>query len=229
MRRDRSANVRLRPYLKHSDLGETAFEVLLKTAPTATTLSTEAVANLFLRLHGARGPAAKLPILSQGLRSCTPLEAKYLIKILTGDLRIGLKEGLVEDGIGQAFAAPPNGVRNANLLLGDIGETAKLAQQGLLASATLTPFRPLKSMLASPEPSAADIWARVVEWTLSTDKVSLGAGEQPIGAGLTKEPPQSSREVAEGRNPPQGRPGARRLRGQSAQPRSLRIRISIQP
>jgi DNA ligase-1 len=83
------------------------------------------------------------------------------VKIITGDLRIGLKEGLVEDAVVTAYARPPEEVRQANLLLGDIGETAKLAAADKLRDATLVPFRPIKFMLASPEETAALIWERV--------------------------------------------------------------------
>src|SRR5439155_4734188 len=92
---------------------------------------------------------------------------KFLIKIFTGDLRIGLKEGLVEEAIARAFALSLEEVKRANLLLGDIGETARLAQQRRLASASIVPFRPVKFMLASPEETPADIWQRVVEWNAS--------------------------------------------------------------
>ena len=102
-----------------------------------------------------------MPLLIQALRQCTPLEGKFLIKIFTGDLRIGLKEGLVEEAIAKAFALSLEEVKRANLLLGDIGETARLAQQRRLASASIVPFRPVKFMLASPEETAADIWERM--------------------------------------------------------------------
>src|SRR5262249_27999612 len=87
--------------------------------------------------------------------------AKYLVKIITGDLRIGLKEGLVEEAVAQAFGAHSEDVRQANLLLGDIGATAKLASAHRLKEASLTPFQPVKFMLASPEETAADILKRM--------------------------------------------------------------------
>jgi DNA ligase-1 len=152
-------------YLKHSDLGEAAFEVLEKTnsgIPSTETLLS--VDNLFGQLIGVRGPIAKLPLLLQVLQRCTPLEGKYLIKILTGDLRIGLKEGLVEEAIAKAFEVPLDQVKNANLLLGNTGETAVLAQHKQLPFVTLIPFRPVKYMLASPEETAVDIWKRVLDW-----------------------------------------------------------------
>jgi DNA ligase-1 len=87
-------------------------------------------------------------------------EGQYLVKILTGDLRIGLREGLVEEAIASAFNVALDEVKEANMLLGDIGETALLARRGELQRAELSLFRPIKCMLASPEPTAEAIWAR---------------------------------------------------------------------
>jgi len=152
-------------YLKHSDLGETALEALQRANREGGVVTLEAVDALFHSLHTAKGALGKLPFLTAVIEQCSPIEGKYLIKVLTGDLRIGLKEGLVEEAIAQAFSASIDDVKTANLLLGHIGETALLARAGQLTSVTLIPFRPVKYMLASPEPTAADIWQRVLEWT----------------------------------------------------------------
>ncbi len=148
-------------YLKHSDLGEAASEILQKHGASTATLSIAAAEALFSQLHAARGPLAKLPLLLRALRQSTALEGKYLVKILTGDLRIGLKEGLVEEAVGLAFSEPLAKIKTANLLLGNIGETAQLARRGELAAARLTPFRPVKYMLASAEETAGDVWKRM--------------------------------------------------------------------
>ncbi|MEO8425562.1 MAG: ATP-dependent DNA ligase [Verrucomicrobiota bacterium] len=150
-------------YLKHSDAGETAFELWQRKSPAGSELSIADVDALFTKVHTARGPLAKLPFLMESFRRCAAIESKFLVKILTGDLRIGLKEGLVEEAIARAFDATLEDVKQANLLVGNIGETALLAQQRTLASATLVPFRPVKFMLASPEETAADIWKRLLE------------------------------------------------------------------
>jgi DNA ligase 1 len=152
-------------YLKHSDLGETARE-LLEHREVEPSLSVEEVSEVFEKLYAARGPLAKTPLLRTTLERCTALEAKYLVKIITGDLRIGLKEGLVEDAVAGAFGRPVEAVRQANLLVGDIGEVTQLAAADRLQEATLTPFRPLKCMLASPEATAADIWERMQSSTV---------------------------------------------------------------
>jgi DNA ligase-1 len=154
-------------YLKHSDLGEAGYEILERAdRPPPATDSIPAIQQLFDKLLGARGPTEKLPVLTQQLARMSPLEAKYLIKILTGDLRIGLKEGLVEEGIARAFDSPLDQIKQVNLLVGDIGETAILALHRQLPAVTLLPFRPVKYMLASPEETAADIWKRARDWHL---------------------------------------------------------------
>jgi DNA ligase-1 len=168
-------------YLKHSDLGETAWEILSKSVSDESTLTLRDVDALFAQLHAARGPIGKLPLLASALQRCTALEGKYLIKILTGDLRIGLKEGLVEEATAQAFSAPLAEVKNTNLVLGNLGETAVLACRGQLNAATLVPFRPLKFMLASPEPSAAAIWERVEEWSSAAPARKGGDAPLPLG------------------------------------------------
>jgi DNA ligase-1 len=83
-----------------------------------------------------------------------------VVKILTGDLRIGLREGLVEEAIARAFDVPLDEVKQANMLLGDIGRTALLASRKELHTAELSMFRPIKCMLATPEPTAEAVWER---------------------------------------------------------------------
>ncbi|HEY0456934.1 MAG TPA: ATP-dependent DNA ligase, partial [Verrucomicrobiae bacterium] len=150
-------------YLKHSDLGETLFEIFSQEPAKQGQVSIGEVESFFDQLLGARGRSSKLPILVSLLERCSPLEAKYLVKVITSDLRIGLKEGLVEDAVAAAFEVKADEVRQANLLLGNIGETALLARNHDLASASIIPFRPVKFMLASPEPTAKDIWERICE------------------------------------------------------------------
>jgi len=143
----------------HGDAGKTAYETL-EGRTTAKPFSIGESRALFDQLHLARGPVAKAHLLQDRLANLSAREGQYLVKILTGDLRIGLREGLVEEAIASAFAVPLDEVKEANMLLGDIGMTATLAAKKQLDRAELTLFRPIKSMLASPEPTAEAIWAR---------------------------------------------------------------------
>ncbi len=119
------------------------------------------VAALFTAIAEARGPAAKLDLFQAQLRSLSPLEAKYLVKIVTGDLRIGLKEGLVEEAIAAASGQPIEVLREANMLSGDIAEVTRAARENRLGDIQLRIFHPLQFMLASPEPTAEAILERL--------------------------------------------------------------------
>jgi DNA ligase-1 len=135
-------------YRKLGDLGAVAADVLPDRAGQG--LAILEVQEAFRQVAAARGPAAKSAMVRALLARATPLEAKYTVKIITGDLRIGLKESLVEDAIARAYGATLAGVQRANMLLGDIGETLRLAVEDRLTHAKMRMFHPIGFMLASP-------------------------------------------------------------------------------
>jgi len=146
----------------HGDAGKTAFEALDgRTSPQPFGISESRT--FFDELQKLRGPLTKTELLQKRFAHLSAREAEYVVKILTGDLRIGLREGLVEEAIAAAFDAPLDEVKEANMLLGDIGQTASLASRCELHRAELSLFRPIKSMLATPEPTAEAIWERFSE------------------------------------------------------------------
>jgi DNA ligase-1 len=147
---------------RHGDAGKSAFEVLDgRTAPQPFSIL-ESV-ELFQNLHRARGPIAKAKLLRERFSILSAREGEYVVKILTGDLRIGLREGLVEEANSMAFDVSLEEVKQANMLLGDIGRTALLASRNELHGAELSIFRPIKCMLATPEASADAVWNRFIE------------------------------------------------------------------
>jgi DNA ligase-1 len=129
-------------------------------ASPAPAVTLSGLATWFEALAAARGPLAKLDLLRAQLAHLSALEAKYVVKIITGDLRIGLKDGLVEEAIAAAAGRPLETVREANLLSGDIVAVARAARQDTLTAIQLRVFHPLQFMLASPEPTADAILAR---------------------------------------------------------------------
>lgn len=112
--------------------------------------------SFFNELLTAPGSLARIEKLAARLTQLHPIEAETVVKLLTGELRIGLKEGLLEDAIASAFQADPSEVRHAHMLTGNIGETAQLARHKQLSTAQLRPLVPVKCMLASPLEHAAD-------------------------------------------------------------------------
>ncbi len=147
---------------RHADAGKTTAEILAgRTQPAPfSLLDARAVLD---RLEQSRGPIAKKEVLEGALSRLTPAEAKYLVNIVTGELRIGLKEGLVEEAVASAFGAQLAEIREGGMLLGDIGEVAVRAARGRLGEIEPRLFTPIKVMLASPEPSAQEIWDRLLE------------------------------------------------------------------
>lgn len=145
-------------YVRLGDAGEAAYEAVKEAKrfhePTISLAETESIIS---RLSETRGIKNKTGLLTVVLSQATPLEAKYLIKLLAGDLRIGLREALVEDAIARAFEQPLARVAQVNMLLGDIGETAVRARANDLQDVSMRLFHPIKFMLATPAADLADI------------------------------------------------------------------------
>lgn len=99
--------------------------------------------------HGSRERKERL--LETLFSVATPLEAKYLVKVLLGEMRTGFYEGLMEQAVAKAFNISYKLVQKAAMMTGDIGEVAAIAKkQGKAAISKLgfKLFRPIKPMLA---------------------------------------------------------------------------------
>jgi DNA ligase-1 len=147
-------------YQRYSDTGDTA-QAILHGHTTHEPWPVADWPRFFGELAATRGPLDKKALLQTRLARLDPLTAKYLLKIITSDLRIGLKEGLVEEALAAAFDRPPEAIREANMLSGDLGATARAAREGTLEKLELRTFNPIHFMLASPEPTAEAIVARL--------------------------------------------------------------------
>ncbi len=143
-------------YRAHGDLGDMAEHLLLKRSATAD-VSLQKVAEAFDQLPKLRTAAQKSALIKTLLEPMSAGEVKYAIKIMTGELRIGLKESLVEEAIAKAFDRPIDAVRRANMLTGDIGESLRFAAAGELASVQMRLFHPIGFMLATPVETADEI------------------------------------------------------------------------
>ncbi len=166
-------------YRRHGDLGATAEELLAARAGKSVAEETvseqpgvgEATAGLTLaqleerlaEIAAARGPAAKLALVLELFGRAAPMEAKYFIKLALGDMRIGVKQSLVEEAIAAAFAAEPATVRRAGMLLGSLPEVVQLAAAGRLSEARMRLFHPLGFMLASPVDSVDEALRRFAQ------------------------------------------------------------------
>jgi DNA ligase-1 len=136
-------------YQRHGDLGGAAQDLLHGRRVHASLLLSD-VALAFAAIAGAGKPAAKQQLTLGLLEKATPLEAKYLVKIMLGDMRTGIQVSLVEEAIAAAYGAAVGEVRNARMLNGQLPEVLALAATGRLTEARMRLFHPLGFMLASP-------------------------------------------------------------------------------
>jgi DNA ligase-1 len=163
-------------YRRYGDFGSAAADLLYGRAPAEATLTLADVESALAALAEARSPEAKLRLLLDLLGRATPVEAKYLIKLLAGDMRTGIQQSLVEEAIAEAWppltvSPTPNqksapagqAVRRASMLLGSLPEVVTLAAQGRLADARMKLFHPIGFMLASPVQSIDEAIARFTE------------------------------------------------------------------
>lgn len=154
-------------YPKYADLGDAVAE-LYGDAQGDVTLSE--VGETFDSLAAASGPADKERVLVELLRKVNGQGARFIVKILQSEVRIGLQEGLVESAIAKAFGRELDAVRRANMFTGDIGAAALLAKSDMLSTARMSLFHPFAFMLAQPEEDPAEIIAALGEGALADDK-----------------------------------------------------------
>ena len=148
------------------DLGEAIGLLLPKEAVERTGLAIGEVDERLRELSGRRRAAEKGAILEDLLRRASPVEARYLVKTLSGGLRVGADLATVEEAIAAAFGSPREAVARARRDSGDIGETAASAREGRLEGIRFRLFHPIGFMLASPIESAEDVAAELPLFTV---------------------------------------------------------------
>ena len=168
-------------YVRLGDTGSLAAELLQGRPSCGATLAD--VAGWMEQLAHARGTTARREIVRATLARVGEREAKYVVRLLSGELRIGLKEAQVEEALARAFGITIGEVRQANLLRGDIGEVALLARRGALATATLALFHPIGFMLAQPLPTAEAIVAALPTPFVVEDKYDGIRAQAHVTAG----------------------------------------------
>jgi DNA ligase-1 len=118
------------------------------------TLTPAVLYTYLVEIAGAAGKSAqkrRQVLCERILGACTdPLEATYVIKIVTGEPRIGLREGLIVDAIAQAFVTDPVAVRRAASAAGDVGAIALAAKHLTLDEIEIAYHAPIAFMLATP-------------------------------------------------------------------------------
>ncbi|MGP6156065.1 MAG: ATP-dependent DNA ligase [Vulcanimicrobiaceae bacterium] len=144
-------------YRQTGDLGEALGRLFREPRDVplfGETLAPSTLAELLDEAASAAGPSAgrlRERICERALRACRePREAVYVIKVLTGELRIGLREGLLVEALAAAFERDVQSVRRAAMAAGDVGAVALAARSGELEAIAVHYGAPIGFMLASP-------------------------------------------------------------------------------
>jgi ATP-dependent DNA ligase len=156
-------------YLRHSDLGDAAAD-LLGARDAAVGLTLADVDAAFRAMSQAASAEARVTEMARLYGRATEAEARFIGRIASREMRIGLREGLLEEAIAAAFDRPQDEVRRALMLVGEPGEAAALARDGQLASAALHLGRPIRFMLATPVADSTEVMRRVGDEAWIEDK-----------------------------------------------------------
>jgi DNA ligase-1 len=184
-------------YRRHGDMGAAAFDLLMASeaaAGRAAELTLVGVADAFAGMAVAKTTAIRAGLVEGMLRRATPLEAKYLLKLMLGDMRIGVKQSLVEEAIGVAAGAPVEAVRRAVMLEADLAGAVRRAFAGTLGEARMRLFHPLGFMLASPVETPEEAVERFTEKPI---KVTVAKAKKPKRRKKVKEEEESLRKALE--------------------------------
>lgn len=144
-----------------ADVGRTAFLILQRSSLAPRPWSLMEVAAFFDLLRQTNSQVGRVALLRDQFSRLSAEVGSWLVRLMTSDLRMGSKEGLIEEAVAMAFDQKSEAVREAAMMCGDLGRAAVSAQVGKLHEVAPRVFVPIKVMLASPEETAAGIWQRM--------------------------------------------------------------------
>jgi ATP-dependent DNA ligase I len=158
---------------------------VLRNAPPpadAPTLTVAAVDEAFSRIGAVAGKgsaAQRQRLVGELMGSATGSEQRFLVRLLSGELRQGALDGVMTEAVARAADVPVADVRRAVMLSGSLPPAAEAALAGgseALAKFGLEVGRPVKPMLAASAPSIEEALAKIggpaaVEWKLDGIRV----------------------------------------------------------
>ena len=155
-------------YNKGGDLGQTAENILkrkIQTTFSSETITLERVYETLLKIANLEGKGSqemKMRYVSSILNDATPQEAKFILKILLGTLRLGIAENTVMDALAIAFTGEKENrevIENAYNVSSDLGKVAQVVSTGgieQIRKFQIQLFNPIRPMLADRIKSGED-------------------------------------------------------------------------
>jgi DNA ligase-1 len=177
-------------YRDGGDLGITASNILkLKTQTTFTTekITVERVYETLFKIAKLEGKGSqdlKMRYISSLLNDATPLEAKFVVKILLGTLRLGIAENTVMDALAITFTGKKENreqIENAYNVSSDLGKVSLIvATDGIdeIKKFKISMFSPIRPMLADRVQSEKDVIKKMpklfaAEYKLDGERVQI--------------------------------------------------------
>ena len=177
-------------YRECGDLGLTASNILkikTQTTFTAEKITVERVYETLFKIAKLEGKGSqdlKMKYISSLLNDATPLEAKFLLKILLGTLRLGIAENTVMDALAIAFTGKKENrvqIENAYNVSSDLGKVSLIvATDGIdeIKKFKISLFSPIRPMLADRVQSEKDVIKKmpeqfVAEYKLDGERVQI--------------------------------------------------------
>jgi DNA ligase-1 len=143
-------------YREVGDGGET-IGLILEGHTSNEPLSLEEAEILYARLYKMRRTAEKVELLKEIFLKYRPGTIKYFVKVIGGDLRIGLQSKMVEEAVAAATGTSHETIRQANNRLGDLAAIALAARSGTVHEIEARLFHPMDFMLAKPLDALSDL------------------------------------------------------------------------
>ena len=177
-------------YREGGDLGLTASNILkikTQTTFTAEKITVERVYETLFKIAKLEGKGSqdlKMKYISSLLNDATPLEAKFVLKILLGTLRLGIAENTVMDALAIAFTGKKENrvqIENAYNVSSDLGKVSLIvATDGIdeIKKFKISLFSPIRPMLADRVQSEKDVIKKmpeqfVAEYKLDGERVQI--------------------------------------------------------
>ena len=155
-------------------------DVTPATGPSLAIVDIDRAIDDLAACGGAGSNAERTRILTSLLTRATAPEQSFVRRLLTGELRQGALDGVMNDAIAKAAGVPVAPVRRAAMLSGDLARTACVAlaegEPGL-AAISLEVGTPVLPMLAATSPDVAsaivEVGAASVEWKLDGARIQV--------------------------------------------------------
>lgn len=177
-------------YEKYGDLGVASSAILEQKSQTTFIAQEITVHRVYdtlvkiAKLEGSRSQDMKIRYISSLLNDATPLEARFILKMLLGTLRLGIAENTVMDALAVAYAGGKENrhiLENAYNVSSDLGRVARaICEEGLagLESFKASIFSPIRPMLAERVKSADEAISKMgngfaAEYKLDGERVQL--------------------------------------------------------